>query len=70
MNEITEIIRKLEDRKLNPGWRVEHRKGGHYIAYPPDKAYRQVTIAATPSDKKHGIRNLRAQLRRAGAQGI
>jgi transcriptional/translational regulatory protein YebC/TACO1 len=49
------------------GWRVEkQRRAGHYRLYPPNGGPFIVT-GGTPSDSR-GTKNLRAQLRRAGAQ--
>lgn len=47
------------------GWRVEHRKGGHYMAFPADKTQPPVAFAATPSDHR-AIKNTISQMRRSG----
>ncbi len=66
--DIKKIIKALTDEQLNPGWRVE-QGGKHLKAYPADKAQPMVTVPLTPSDHR-SIKNLRAQLKRAGARGI
>lgn len=66
--DIKRIVKALEDHRLNPGWRVE-RRSKHLMAYPANKAHGPVTVPLTPSDHR-SIRNLRAQLKRAGARGI
>lgn len=58
--EIKRLVRDLEQQ----GWRVELRKGGHYVAYAPD-GVGIVTFSGTPSDHR-AYRNTLAQLRRAG----
>ena len=60
--EVNQLIEKLQ--RL-PGWTVELRKGGHYIAKGPRPGL--CIIAATPSDPR-ALRNIKATLRRLGAQ--
>jgi len=66
--DIKALVAKLQDRELNPGWRVEDRTK-HLMAFPADKAHGPITIPLTPSDRR-SILNTRAALRRAGAKGI
>lgn len=66
--DIKNIVKALGDNRQNPGWRVE-RRTKHLVAYPADKAQPPITIPLTPSDHR-SLRNLRAQLRRAGARGV
>jgi predicted RNA binding protein YcfA (HicA-like mRNA interferase family) len=49
------------------GFRVEHTRKGHYIAYCPDGVTR-VTIPGTPSDHR-SMKNVLADLRRCGFKG-
>lgn len=61
MKDIKRIRKALEAQ----GWRIEHRKGGHYMAYPPDKSLPPVLLPSTPSGPRWR-QNLLAQLRRSG----
>lgn len=63
--EIREIVRQLEDQKLNPGWRVED-SGKHMKAYPPDKRH-SVQVMATTTKNWRSLRNMKAELRAKGA---
>lgn len=47
------------------GWRVEPLRGGHVRFLPPRGTGRIVVASATASDHR-AVRNLRADLRRAG----
>lgn len=58
VKEITEIRKSL----IKQGWRIT-RKGGHEMAWPPDKSKRGVAIPTTPSGARwlpNLIRDLRA----------
>lgn len=55
------MIRALEAQ----GWRIEERR--HYIAYPPDRTKRALSIPRTPGKHNRSIENTRADLRRLGA---
>jgi len=61
MDEITAIRKAL----IAQGWRIEARKGGHDMAFPPDKTKSAVTLPSTPGGGR-AIPNLIAQLRRSG----
>jgi hypothetical protein len=62
--EFKELVRKLEAQ----GW--EFRQGSkHLVAYPADKSFGPIVITGTPGDVR-SLRNLKAQLRRAGARDI
>ena len=52
------------------GWRYDAgtSRGGHPMLYPADRTQRPISVPTTPSDKKRSIKNLRAQIRRAGSQ--
>lgn len=60
-SEISQLIRKV--RRL-PGWTVELRKAGHYLATSPSGE--QCFMPRSPSDWR-SLLNVRAQLRRLGA---
>ncbi len=47
------------------GWRIEPRKAGHDMAYPPDTSKRPVPLPGTPSGPRWRP-NLIALLKRSG----
>lgn len=53
------------------GWRGECAPSGrgHLKLYPADRSKRPIPVPGTPSDRR-GLKNLRAQLRRAGLEGV
>lgn len=59
--DIAQLIRRLERLR---GWTVELKKGGHYAAKGPELVL--YFFSATPSDYR-SIRNIRAELRKRGA---
>lgn len=60
-------VREIKERLEVQGWTVsEVRGGGHYMACPPDKTKRCVTLPSTPG-KGRWKQNLTSQLRRSGA---
>lgn len=61
MKEIKKIRKELEAQ----GWRIENRKGGHAMAFPPDRSQPPVVLPSSPSDARWQ-KNLLAQLRRSG----
>ena len=61
MDELAAVIN--EARKQ--GYRVEQTRNGHWEFKSPDRTRRPVYAAGTPSDWR-AIRNLIAELRRAG----
>lgn len=61
MNEMKAIRKALAAQ----GWRIEPRKGGHDMAYPPDRSKPGVALPGTPSGPRWH-KNLIAQLRRSG----
>ncbi len=61
MREIQQIRRAL----IKQGWRIEARKGGHDMAFPPDKTKRPVPLPSTPGGPRWRD-NLIAQLRQSG----
>lgn len=58
-------INQIRKALVAQGWRIEARKGGHDMAYPPDPAKRPVPLPSTPSGARW-LPNLLAQLRRSG----
>ena len=60
--DIQRIVRKLDEL---PGWSVRQTPGQHYQARGPKKAL--FHFPATPSDSR-SIKNIRAKLRRLGAE--
>lgn len=61
MKDIKRIRKELEAQ----GWQIKDRKGGHAMAYPPDKSKQPVLLPSTPSGPRWR-ENLLAQLRRSG----
>lgn len=59
--EMKSIRKALESQ----GWRIEARKGGHDMAYPPDRTRPGVALPGTPGGARW-LPNLVAQLRRSG----
>lgn len=64
-SDIRAIIRQLENKRLNPGWRVQQTKSSHYVALGPNG--QRVSMPSTPSDHR-SVKNVKAKLRRAGAR--
>lgn len=58
-------IATIRKALLAQGWRLDDRKGGHTMAYPPDKTKPAVVLPGTPSGSRWR-ENLIAQLRRSG----
>ncbi len=56
-------LRRLAQRALARGWRIEVRGSGHLSWIPPRG--RIVFTSSTPSDPRT-VKNFRAQLKRAG----
>ncbi len=55
--DVKKFVRELERQ----GWRVMHRRGGHYFAYAPD-GVGTLTLATTPSSphwKRQALRYAR-----------
>lgn len=61
MKDITAIRKAL----VNQGWRIDPRKGGHDMAFPPDPTKRPVPLPGTPGEGR-AIKNLIAKLRQSG----
>lgn len=57
-------LRDVVDHAVRHGWTQTRTRGGHLRLTPPDGG-RVLFSPSTPSDYR-GIRNLAAQLRRAG----
>ena len=58
-------IDRIRKALIDQGWRIEARKGGHDMAYPPDKSKPAVPLPGTPSGPRW-MPNLISQLRRSG----
>ncbi|MGH8867120.1 MAG: hypothetical protein ACRDYU_03880 [Actinomycetes bacterium] len=58
-------IDKIRKALVDQGWRIQDRKGGHAMAYPPDKSKPAVTLPGSPSGSRW-MPNLIALLRRSG----
>lgn len=58
-------FRRLVKAMRAQGWRVEITGGCHYRFVPPDPLQPMVHTGSSPSDHR-SVRNLEAQLRRAG----
>jgi predicted RNA binding protein YcfA (HicA-like mRNA interferase family) len=58
-------IKKIRKALDQQGWRIEDRKGGHAMAYPPDQTKPAVVLPGTPGGGRW-LQNLVAQLRRSG----
>lgn len=58
-------IDRIRKALREQGWRIEARKGGHDMAYPPDRTARPVPLPSTPGGGRW-MPNLIAQLRRSG----
>jgi hypothetical protein len=64
-------IRELVYTALAQGWRggCAASGRGHIKLYPKDRSKAPVPVSGTPSEYR-GLKNLRAQLRRAGLEGV
>lgn len=64
LKSVSEIMGILEKQ----GWRFERTRNGHHMAYNPD-GVRKCLLSEHHSerDKNRNVRNMVAQLRRAGA---
>jgi predicted RNA binding protein YcfA (HicA-like mRNA interferase family) len=60
--EMKQLFEKLEAQ----GWKIELRKGGHYMATPPDPTKPIVVMSHTPSDHRDWANTI-SRLRRSGA---
>lgn len=60
-SDLKEVLRELPRQ----GWRVERLRGGHYMAFPPDRSKVPVTIGGTPSDHRAPA-NTMSYLRKSG----
>jgi hypothetical protein len=58
-------IKRIRKALIDQGWRIEERKGGHDMAYPPDRSKPGVAMPGTPGGGRW-LQNLIAQLRRSG----
>jgi hypothetical protein len=58
-------LRALMAKAERQGFRIEKTKGGHFVAYPPDKSKPQVFFPSTGGDRRN-VQNIRSQLRRSG----
>lgn len=58
-------LKKIRKALIEQGWRLDDRKGGHTMAYPPDRTKVAVLMPGTPSGDRW-LPNLIAQLRRSG----
>lgn len=58
-------IKAIRKALVEQGWRIEARKGGHDMAYPPDPTKRGVALASSIGEGR-AIANLIATLRRSG----
>lgn len=58
-------IKQIRQALIAQGWRIEARKGGHDMAYPPDPSKRAVPLPGTPGQGRWR-ENLIATLRRSG----
>lgn len=58
-------IKQIRKALIAQGWRIEARKGGHDMAFPPDKSKSAVALPGTPGGGRW-MQNLIAQLRRSG----
>ena len=58
-------IDRIRRELVRQGWRIEARKGGHDLAFPPDPSKPPVTLSGTPSGSRW-LPNLIAELRRSG----
>jgi len=56
---------KVLEKARDQGWRVDRTKKGHWRFLSPDRTQPPIYFSGTPSDHR-SIRNLVAQLRRAG----
>lgn len=61
---ISKQLRPLAKRARRAGWTIEQRNGGHLTWTPPDGGP-YIVSSFTPSDPR-AVKNLRADLRRAG----
>jgi hypothetical protein len=62
---VADDIKAIRKALIDQGWRIEARKGGHDMAFPPDKSKAPVSLPGTPGGGRW-LQNLIAQLRRSG----
>jgi hypothetical protein len=62
---MAEDIKQIRWALIEQGWRIESRKGGHDMAFPPDPTKRPVVLPGTPGGGRWRENPL-AQLRRSG----
>lgn len=60
-------LNQLKTLAENQGWDVSLTSGGHLRWDPPDKRFRPVFSASTPSDYR-ALNNIKSRLKRAGLQ--
>ena len=60
-------IERIKRAAREQGWRVESTTKGHPVFYPPDPGRSPIVGSGTAGDQA-SIRNLVAQMRRAGFQ--
>jgi predicted RNA binding protein YcfA (HicA-like mRNA interferase family) len=62
---VADEMKAIRKALIAQGWRIEPRKGGHDVAWPPDRTKRQVPLPSTPGGGRWRA-NLIADLRRSG----
>jgi hypothetical protein len=58
-------IKQIRKAPVDQGRRIDARKGGHAIAYPPQKSKSAVVLPGTPSGSRW-MHDLISQLRKSG----
>lgn len=66
--EVPKEYRPVIKAAIEQGFRYDTSGKGHPRLFPADKSKAIITIAGTPSDKRRGLQNLVADIRRAGGK--